>query len=215
MDMTSAGMLRRSAEAPQVDVAEPFAGRGRMVMTASTSPQFAHEGEPDVLLSQNQAQPSLFTAAVVKGLKDGSADLDRDGLISVSELYEYVHGQVRSKVPGQTPTLSVYSAQGNIYLARSPVPPDTDVLAELRAAVTDPPAWKRVGALHLIERLLGSVREPVRETAQNALLGLIEDHDPEIAQRVRDLWHRRRAAAGVLPSAPTAAPLSVILCTRC
>lgn len=139
----TAGMLRRSAGSPQVDVAEPFAGRGRMVMTASTSLQFAHEGEPDVLLSENQAQPSLFTAAVVQGLRDGSADLDRDGLISVSELYEYVHEQVQRKVPGQTPTLSVDSAQGAIYLARCRGSVDSDVLAELRAAITGPQAWMR------------------------------------------------------------------------
>jgi molecular chaperone DnaK len=187
----TAGMLRRSADAPQVDVAEPFAGRGRMVVTASTSLQFAHEGEPDVRLSRDQAQPSLFTAAVVHGLTDGSADLDRDGRISVGELYEYVHEQVRRKVPGQTPTLSVDSAQGTIYLARSPRFAGSDELAELRAAVTDQQAWMRVGALHLIERLLGSVREPVREAAQRALLGLIADDDPEVARRAQQLWHGR------------------------
>ena len=187
----TAGMLRRSAGSPQVDVAEPFAGRGRMVMTASTSLQFAYEREPDVLRSQTQAQPSLFTEAVVQGLKDGSADLDHDGFISVGELYEYVHEQVQSKVPGQTPTLSVDSAQGAIYLARSPGSPDIDVLAELHAAVADTQSWMRIGALHLVERLLGSVREPVREAAQTALLGLIADADPEVAQRARELWHRR------------------------
>ena len=122
-------------------MAEPFAGKGRMVVTASTSLQFAHEGEPDVRLSRDQAQPSLFTAAVVQGLRDGSADLDRDGLISVGELYDYVYEQVRRKVPGQTPTLSVDSAQGTIYLARSPRSLDSDILSELRAAVADPQAW--------------------------------------------------------------------------
>jgi molecular chaperone DnaK len=187
----TAGMLRRSAESPQVDVAEPFAGKGRMVVTASTSLQFAHEGEPDVRLSRTQAQPSLFTASVVQGLRDGSADLDRDGLISVGELYDYVHEQVRRKVPGQTPTLSVDSAQGTIYLARSPRSLDTDILSELRAAIADPQAWMRVGALHLVERLLGSVREPVREAAQKALLGLVADDDSEVAQRARELWHKR------------------------
>jgi molecular chaperone DnaK len=187
----TAGMLRRSAESPQVDIAEPFAGKGRMVVTASTSLQFAHEGEADVRLSRTQAQPSLFTAAVVQGLRDGSADLDRDGLISVGELYDYVHEQVRRKVPGQTPTLGVDNAQGTIYLARSPRSLDTDVLSELRAAVADPQAWIRVGALHLVERLLSSVREPVREAAQKALLGLVADEDLEVAQRARELWHRR------------------------
>ncbi len=114
------GMLRRGIDSPKVDIAEPFAGRGRVVMTASTSLQFSHESESGVRFSRDQAQPSLFTAAVVQGLSDGSADLDRDGLISVSELYEYVHEEVRRKIPSQTPTLSVDSAQGTIYLARNP-----------------------------------------------------------------------------------------------
>lgn len=187
----AAGMLRRSGEVPEVNVAEPFAGKGRMVMTASTSLQFAHEGQKGVRLSRDQAQPSLFTAAVVQGLRDGSADLDRDGHISVNELYDYVYGQVRSKIPGQTPTLSVDNVQGTIYLARNPASVDSDALAELRGAVADQQAWKRVGALHLIERLLGSVRAPVRDAAQNALLVLLADDDPEVAQRARQLWHGR------------------------
>jgi hypothetical protein len=127
----AAGMVHRSAESPRVNVSEPFAGRGRVVMTASTSLQFAHEGDPGVLLSQTQAQPSPFTAAVVQGLREGAADLDRDGLISVSELYEYVHEQVQQKVPGQTPTLSVHNVQGTIYIARGPRSQDTDIIAEL------------------------------------------------------------------------------------
>ena len=99
--------------------------------------------------------------------------------------------RVRRKVPGQTPTLSVDSARGTIYLARNPASLGGDTLAELRGAVADQQAWKRVGALHLIERLLGSVRAPVRDAAQNALLDLISDDDPEVAQRARRLWHGR------------------------
>ncbi|MCX4460314.1 caspase family protein [Streptomyces sp. NBC_01728] len=112
--------LRRDAGAPIVDIAEPFAGNGRVVLTASTALQYAHEGEQDVRYSRTPAQPSVFTSAVVNGLRDGSADLDGDGLVSVDELYDYVHEQVRQRIAGQTPTLSVDSAQGTIYLARSP-----------------------------------------------------------------------------------------------
>lgn len=184
----TAGMLRRSDDPPQVDVAEPFAGKGRVVVTASTSLQFSHEADPDVRQSRDRSLPSPFTAAVVQGLAEGSADLDRDGLISVSELYDYVHEQVRQRVPGQTPTLSVDSVQGAIYLARSPRYAGSDELGELRTAVGDQQAWMRVGALHLIQRLLGSVREPVREAARQALLDLIADHDPEVAQPARRLW---------------------------
>ncbi|MCZ7423682.1 MULTISPECIES: Hsp70 family protein [unclassified Micromonospora] len=197
--------LRRSGSTPAVDVAEPFAGNGRMVLTASTSLQYAHEGEQNVRSSRARSQPSVFTSAVVRGLRDGSADLDGDGLVSVDELYEYVHEQVRQRVPGQTPTLSVDSAQGAIYLARSARHADTDLLAEMRGAVTDPQSWKRIGSLHLVERLLGSVREQSREAARTALLGLVVDMDREVARRARELWHAR--GLGDLPTArPTARP---------
>ncbi|MFF1627229.1 Hsp70 family protein [Streptomyces sp. NPDC058272] len=196
--------LRRNAGAPIVDIAEPFAGNGRVVLTASTALQYAHEGEQDVRYSRTPAQPSIFTSAVVNGLRDGSADLDGDGLVSVDELYDYVHEQVRQRIAGQTPTLSVDSAQGTIYVARSPRHADVDRLAEMRSAVVDPQPWKRIGSLHLVEQLLGSVREPTRDTAQAALLGLIADGDREVARRARQLWHER--GLGEIPTARAPRP---------
>ncbi|MFI5735808.1 Hsp70 family protein [Kribbella sp. NPDC051587] len=182
---------RRDPAPPAVDVAEPFAGNGRVVITASTSLQYAHEGELDVRYSRTPAQPSVFTSAVVRGLRDGAADLDGDGLISVEELYDFVHEQVRQQIAGQTPTLSVDSAQGTIYVARSPRHADTDRLTEMRLGVNDAQPWKRVGSLHLVAQLLGSVREATRDAAEAALLGLIADADREVANRARQLWHER------------------------
>lgn len=196
--------VRRDAGTPTVDIAEPFAGNGRVVLTASTALQYSHEGEQDVRYSRTPAQPSVFTSAVVSGLRDGAADLDGDGLVSVDELYDYVHEQVRQRIAGQTPTLSVDSAQGTIYLARSPRHADVDGLAEMRAAVLDVQPWKRIGSLHLIERLLGSVREPTRDAARAALLGLIADADREVARRARQLWHER--GLGEIPTARSRRP---------
>ncbi|MGD1216920.1 Hsp70 family protein [Streptomyces krungchingensis] len=196
--------LRRDSGPPTVDVAEPFAGNGRVVLTASTALQYAYEGERDVRHSRAPAQPSVFTSAVVGGLRDGSADLDGDGFVSVEELYDYVHEQVRRRIAGQTPTLSVDSAQGTIYLARSPRHVDVDRLAEMRAAALDPQAWKRIGSLHLVEQLLGSVREPTRDAARASLLGLIADADREVARRARQLWHDR--GMGEIPTARAPRP---------
>ncbi|WP_333768936.1 caspase, EACC1-associated type [Streptomyces sp. IBSBF 2435] len=195
---------RREAGSPTVDIGEPFAGNGRVVLTASTALQYAHEGEQDVRYSRTPAQPSVFTSAVVRGLRDGSADLDGDGLVSVDELYAYVHEQVRQRIAGQTPTLSVDSAQGTIYLARSPRHGDVDRLAEMRAAVLDVQPWKRIGSLHLVEQLLGSVREPTRDAARAALLGLVADADREVARRARQLWYER--GLGEVPAARAARP---------
>jgi molecular chaperone DnaK len=66
-----------------------------------------------------------------------------------------------------------------------------DLLAELRSAVAERQAWKRIGALHLVERLLGSVREATRDAARQALTGLIADADREVASRALRLWHQR------------------------
>lgn len=109
---------RRSSETPTVDVAQRFAGIGRVVITASTALQYAYEN--DVRYSHRPAEPSVFTSAVVDGLRDGAADLDGDGQVSVDELYNYVYERVRQRAVGQTPTLSVDSAQGTIYLTRNP-----------------------------------------------------------------------------------------------
>ncbi|HEY1174520.1 MAG TPA: Hsp70 family protein [Phytomonospora sp.] len=192
------GTLRRSETVPRVDVAEPLSGKGRAVITASTSLQYAHESGENVRSSRPGAQPSVFTSAIVEGLRDGSADIDGDGYVSVGDLYDYVHERVRRKVAGQTPTLSVDNTQGVLRLARSPRNPDADMLGEMRSGVAASQSWKRIGALHLVERLLGSVREPTRETAHAALLGLVKDGDPEVARRARDLWHSR--GLGELPS---------------
>ncbi|MEO3751217.1 Hsp70 family protein [Streptomyces sp. B6B3] len=197
---------RRDGGTPTVDVAEPFAGNGRVVLTASTALQYAHEREreQEVRYSRAPAEPSVFTSAVVHGLRDGSADLDGDGLVSVDELYVYVHERVRERVAGQTPTLSVDSGQGTIYVARSPRHGDVDRLVEMRAAVLDTQAWKRIGSLHLVEQLLGSVREATRDAARAALLGLIADEDREVARHARELWQRR--GLGDIPTARASRP---------
>jgi molecular chaperone DnaK len=155
-----------------------------------------------VLLSRNQAHPSLFTAAVVRGLRDGTADLDGDGRISVGELYDYVLTDVRQKAPGQTPTMSVDNVQGTIYIARGMPSPDTEILAELRSAAAHPQIWRRIGALHLVERALASVRESVRNAGEKALADLVNDDDRQVAGQARDLWHQR--SLGPIPAAKTA-----------
>jgi hypothetical protein len=115
------GFKTRSGAPAEIDVAEPLSGRGRIVITASTALQFSHEvaGQPETELSSRRSEPSVFTAAVVEGLRSGAADLDGDGMISADELYEYVYRRVRDTVPQQTPTRSVSSVEGVVLLARN------------------------------------------------------------------------------------------------
>jgi Caspase domain len=97
-----------------VDVQERFQGRGRAVITASTAMEYAYEGDH----LSGQGQPSYFTAALVDGLETGEADRDRDELISVDELYDYVYDRVKAATPNQTPTKQI-ALEGPLYVARS------------------------------------------------------------------------------------------------
>ncbi len=66
----------------------PALDKGKLVQILGVSGvQEAHRYEP--------GRHGLFTYFVLKGLR-GSADRDGDGLVTVGELYEYVHGSVTS-----------------------------------------------------------------------------------------------------------------------
>ncbi|MGW6917715.1 caspase family protein [Kitasatospora sp. NPDC054939] len=144
-----------------VDVLESFeagklgGGRGWAVITASNAMEYAFEG--DTLSDGPVRRPSLFTSAVVEGLATGEADRDEDGRVSLDELYEYVFDRVHERNPHQTPSRS-FELPGDLYLAHSPrrrLRPEP-VPADLRAAMTDPNMFTRLGAVtELRARLAG------------------------------------------------------------
>jgi molecular chaperone DnaK len=182
----SRGLRTRSSQ-ETVDVSESLSGRGRIVITASTALQFSHESE---LTSRTAAQPSVFTKAIVEGLRTGSADMDGDGLISIDELYDFVHQRVLDSVPNQTPTRSVSSVEGTLYVARTAasaarIPP------EVNKALASRQPWQRIGALFELENLLSSWRPEVRSTAEEMLGALIGDPDSTVAARAKEMWINR------------------------
>ncbi len=142
-------------------------GRGRAVITASSSVGYAFEGER---LTGNPNGPSVFTAAVVEGLATGAADRDEDGWVSLDELYDYVFEKVRERNPSQTPSRDV-EMQGELYLARSqrrrvsaaPIP------AELQAAMADSNMFTRLGAVTELKSRLYSDDLTIALSAYEAL----------------------------------------------
>jgi hypothetical protein len=100
-----------------VELKERFDGRGRVILTASTSMEYAFEGEE----LTGAGRPSVFTRAVVDGLRSGAADIDGDGQVSVDDLYEHVYERVRETTPNQTPSKWTFDVQGELVIARSPL----------------------------------------------------------------------------------------------
>lgn len=99
-----------------VHVKDELTGHGRAVLTATNRTEYAWEGDH---LSELEPEPSNFTGAIIDGLKSGDADRDRDGRITVSELYDYVYDQVRSKNKMQSPQMWT-ALEYQVVVARSP-----------------------------------------------------------------------------------------------
>ncbi|HKX67282.1 MAG TPA: caspase family protein [Intrasporangium sp.] len=141
-------------------------GRGRAVISASSAIEYAFEGT--ALAADERAKPSVFTSAVVEGLRTGAADRDEDGLVSLDELYDYVFDRVRAENPKQTPGRDV-EMSGDVYLAHSrrrrlrpqPIP---DAIA---AALTETNPTFRRGAI-------SELRDRLRHEDPGAALGALE-----------------------------------------
>ncbi|MEU3771266.1 caspase family protein [Amycolatopsis keratiniphila] len=157
-----------------------FGGRGRAVITASNSIEYAFEGDH---LADGHARPSVFTSALVEGLRTGDADRDEDGWIALSELYDYLFDSVRERNPNQTPSRDI-EMQGELYLARSrrrrikpsPVP------ADLRAASEDPNMFTRLGAVTELQRRLTSENLSVAIGAHEVLTTMAQTDIRHIAE---------------------------------
>ena len=104
----------RARATDSVNVRDHLDGRGRAIITASSATEFAWEGDK----LSGRGEPSIFTQAVVEGLRQGTADCDRDEAISVDDLYQYVYDRVKSHTPSQSPN-KMSTLEGRVVLARS------------------------------------------------------------------------------------------------
>ncbi|MFE6178769.1 caspase family protein [Streptomyces sp. NPDC056464] len=150
-----------------VHALERFQGRGRTVLTASDATQYSFEGKTPL----GQAAQSVFTRYLVEGLRDGSADLDGDGDITLDELYGYVHDRVVDEMPQQRPK-KLDSVEGRIVVARNI---NWVLPAHLRNAIGSPIATDRLGALDGLAHLhrignavvRGAVLDEIRRLASD------------------------------------------------
>src|SRR5450755_3039620 len=181
-------------------------GRGRVVLTASTATEYSFEGDPT-----DAATPagSVFTAALVHGLRTGAADTDHDGHVSVDDAYAYVFDQVQAAGAAQTPQRWLYGAEGRILLARSPAGPmiiPAPLPESLRAGLDSPHPGIRTGAVtELGEWLTGS--DPGRAATAHRHLQEVADTDiPRVAHTARTLLDAATTAGPSGPAGPYAPP---------
>ncbi|MBD1808871.1 SUMF1/EgtB/PvdO family nonheme iron enzyme [Microcoleus sp. FACHB-SPT15] len=95
-----------------VNVQEQLGGKGRAILTSSTSTQYSFEQEGSEL--------SVYTQYLVEGIEKGAADQDNDGWISIDELHEYASSKVREAAPAMTPEFYPVQEGHKILLAKSP-----------------------------------------------------------------------------------------------
>jgi len=71
-------------------------------------------------IAAEHAIDSRFTVTLARGIKDGLADLNRDGFISAAELYDYVHAHLARDSSTPRPTLTANQNAAQQFLCLSP-----------------------------------------------------------------------------------------------
>jgi hypothetical protein len=93
-------------------------------MTASTGTEVAIENDQD--------EYSVFSKQLIHGLKSGEADLDQDGVVTMDELYSYVHDRVLEE-GFQEPMKWAINVRGRLPIAKSGRMPREERRKRIRA----------------------------------------------------------------------------------
>lgn len=210
-DCCFSGAFARGAKGgdTDVDLGNRFHGhgRGRIVLTASRGTEYSFEGTP--LPGAVSEAGSVFTGALVQGLRTGDADRDNDGFISVDEAYAYAFDSLRTANANQTPQRWLYGAEGHILLARSvagrKVTPGA-LPESIRSALESPHPAIRLGSVTILgEWLTGD--DPAQAALAREFLRQISDNDiPQVATAAGALLDPAPAAeqpAASQPSVPS------------
>ncbi|MFF0586066.1 chaperonin GroEL [Streptomyces sp. NPDC003781] len=181
LDCCFSGAFRLGAkgDSTSIDLGGPFDGSGTVVISATDETQLAFELVPE---GTGGGPLSVFTSALVEGLRKGVADADGDGRVSVLDLFRYVSQEMRRAHARQTPKLWILDGVGSLVVARrgqggawpsapSPAGPDGRSQGQVAPAVpaslavpAGGPAAEVLAGLapvaHLLERTVGPRPRP-------------------------------------------------------
>ena len=176
-------------------------GRGRVVFTASRGSEsaFASGQQPD------DALLSVFTRAIIDGLRTGDADRDKDGFITVSDLYRHVYDDVRKVESRQTPELWTYGIEGDLLIAysvRGPVIEPAPLPEDLDFIIASPRPRIRTSAVAELAELLSTAKPALRLTVEQTLRKIADTDISEVAEPARiALANHNATAVSVMHSA--------------
>ncbi|GAB2682491.1 hypothetical protein GCM10027271_50090 [Saccharopolyspora gloriosae] len=180
------GTAHRAGES--VGVLSQLGGRGSAVMTSSSALEYSFEsGGFASSTVVGTASPSVFTGALIEGLRSGGADRNGDGLIDVDELYDYIYEQVQAAGKPQTPGLDS-QFQGRLIIAASSVA--ADLPPEFAHALRSPLPAVRLAIVDELSERLASGGAGSAEAARIALERLAEDGTDSIANAARAALER-------------------------
>jgi tetratricopeptide (TPR) repeat protein len=173
------GYGAKAAQGASVGTATAFegTGRGRVVLTATDSTQYAWEGDQVI----GDVENSLFTHYLIEGLRSGAADRDEDGLITIDEIYDYVYDRVLSETPKQTPGKWAFGQQGEIIIARNPSVSAPKLPPEVEEALKSALPSVRLQSLPELNAIIKSRHEGRARAAREALQRLAEDDSRKVA----------------------------------
>ncbi|MDX3662120.1 caspase family protein [Streptomyces sp. ID05-26A] len=194
------GMVARAGGS--VGLEEQFGGSGRAVITASSAMEYAFEGA--AVADTSEAEPSVFTSALVEGLESGDADRDQDGHVGLDELYEYVYDRVRRVTPHQTPGKWMLDVRGDLRIARRarPVSVPSALPSELQETIDHSLPGVRAGAIPELRRMLSVAHEGRALAARLALRRLTEDDSRMVASAAREAVGEKAAPEPASPVKP-------------
>ncbi|MGB3616244.1 MAG: caspase family protein, partial [Elainellaceae cyanobacterium] len=97
----------------RIDLRSELGGQGRVVLTSSSSTQYAFE--------QNGTDLSIYTHCIVQGIETGDADTDADGYTAIDELHDYACRKLQEASSAMQPKIYAFDQGFQIHIARAPI----------------------------------------------------------------------------------------------
>jgi hypothetical protein len=170
------GMVAKADE--KIHIRDHFEGQGRVVLTASDSLQYSFER----LNTGETTHCSVFSKSILKGIQNGEADLNGDGIITVDELYEYAFNRVIAENPNQKPGKWAFEAQGSIIISKNPEIRPAELPDDVKNLINNVLVKARLAAVDCLKDYLSGDDKRLMKAALIALEKLVNDDSKSVTE---------------------------------